>query len=130
MPKFELNKLVRDKLKGDYARSNQKVVYRDLSINDHKRALVRKIIEEALEIELDIAEDNIGELADIQQALNDLSDLCNISKNQLEYARQQKNDRKGGFTEGVFVETIELVDGDKWIEYYRQKPQIFKEIKQ
>jgi len=56
-----------------------------------------------------------------------LAILCNISQDQIELARQEKFDKKGGFAEGIFVETIELADNDKWVEYYRQKPEIFKE---
>ena len=130
MPKFKLDKLVRDKLKGEYEQANQLPTYRKLSISDHKRELIRKIIEEATEIEIDSSnEENTSEFADIQQALNDLTNLCGILPDQIESARRTKFDKKGGFADGVFVEKIELSDGDEWVEYYRQKPEIFKEIK-
>lgn len=130
MPKFELDKLVRDKLKGEYERANQLPTYRKLSVSDHKRELIRKIIEEATEIKIDNSnEEDIGEFADIQQVLNDLANLCGILPAQIESAMQAKFDKKGGFTGGIFVETIELSDGDEWVEYYRQKPQMFKEVK-
>lgn len=130
MPKFELNKLVRDGLKGEYERDGQKPTYRELSPSDHKKELIGKIIEEALEIQLDnYKEVNLGELADIQQALKDLSELFGITSEQIEDIRRSKFDKKGGFLDGVFVETIELSDQDEWVKYYRQNPERFKEIK-
>ena len=130
MPKFILNKLVRDKLKDEYIHDNQKVVYRELSISDFKHELINKIIEEAKEIEIDGKNDDIiSEIADIQQVLDDLIKLSGFTKNQIECAKKVKYDRKGGFADAIFVETLELADNDKWIEYYRKYSDTFLEIK-
>ena len=42
MPKFIFNKLVRDKLRQEYERMNQKAVYRRLTPDEHATELKRK----------------------------------------------------------------------------------------
>lgn len=128
MPKFELNKLVRDKLRTEYELSGQKMVYKVLSKKEHKLAIIQKIVEEAKEINIDDDADEIAsEIADIQQAIDDFIVLCGVDKQQVESKKQSKLDKKGGFSAGTFVQTIELKDDDKWVEYYRQRPDIFPE---
>lgn len=130
MPKFELNKLVRDKLVDDYEKSNQLAEYKKLTPIEHKSELIRKIIEEASEIKIDSSQDEIiSEIADIRQVIDDLSELCGISSEQIELKKQTKFDKKGGFKAGVYVTAIALKDDDEWVKYYRARPDVFLEKK-
>ena len=129
MPSFILNKLIRDKIKDDYARLGQKAVFKNLDALEHQKALISKIIEETNEINIDESDDKIaGEIADLQQVISDFMILKNISSMQVEQLRQAKFDKKGGFLNGDFVDTIELADDDEWVKYYRQHPDVFPEI--
>ncbi len=129
MPKFIFNKLIRDKLRDEYERVGQKAVYRALSKTDHIKELKRKIIEEANEIPAEgHLDDAIGEIADVQQALNDLIKLLGVSNEQIEAVTQKKFDKKGGFTGATFVETLEMDENDEWAEYYRADPKQFPEL--
>ena len=129
MPKFKLNKLVRNKLREQYESDGQKAIYKKLSLSEHKLALKNKIIEEVSEIKLDDQLPNIiSEIADVQQAIDDLKGLYNINSEQIDSVKKSKLDKKGGFAGGVFVETLELNDDDEWIDYYRKQPDIFPEI--
>lgn len=127
MPTFELNKLVRDKLPADYILQGQQAKYRTLSPEEYKRELIRKIVEEATEIETNNPAEIIGEIADIQQVIDDLMVLCGITKEQLDTIKQTKLDSKGGFATGAYVTTLTLANDDKWVEYYRQRPNVFPE---
>ncbi len=128
MPKFELNKLVRDGLRDEYERTNQNPVFRELSIDELKTQLARKIIEEANEIRVNSRPDEvIDEVADIRQVLDDIVAIYDITEEQVKLAQQKKYDKKGGFANGVFVETLELDDSDPWVGYYRKNPDIFPE---
>lgn len=129
MPTFKLNKLVRDKLRDEYQRTNQKATYRELTLDDHKLELKNKIVEETKEIQLDkpVAEIT-DEIADIRQVLDDFMGLYGITEEQVTAAKQKKYIKKGGFAAGNFVETLELADDDKWVGYYRQSPDIFPEV--
>ncbi|MEI6054189.1 MAG: nucleoside triphosphate pyrophosphohydrolase [Candidatus Saccharibacteria bacterium] len=129
MPTFRLNKLVRDKLKEEYSLDNQIAVYRSLSVDEHKEALKNKIMEEAIEIDLKSSDENIvGEIADMSQAIDDLISIYGISKDQIELKKQSKYEIKGGFENATFVETITLRENDKWLEYYRENPNLFEEL--
>jgi predicted house-cleaning noncanonical NTP pyrophosphatase (MazG superfamily) len=129
MPIFEFNKLVRDKLREEYERTGQKATYRKLSDAEYKNQLISKIAEELVEININgDKSDIICELGDIKQVLMDFMKVCDISEEQVESTRQAKYDKKGGFKGKTFVTSLELKPTDKeWIEYYRQRPNIFKE---
>ncbi len=129
MPIFILNKLVRDKLRSEYERLNQQATYRALSRNEHVQTLKQKIAEEAAEIPLNSTSDDVvHELADVQQALDDLAGLQHISSEHIRQVQQQKFDKKGGFTAGTYVETLTLDDTDEWVEYYRRSPALYHEV--
>ena len=129
MPKFIFNRLVRDKLPADYERLGQKAVYKTLSKQELLEAVRAKIIEELNEVPLGGSiEDFQKELADTQQAIDDLVTLKGASVDEIQAIKLSKLEKKGGFTGGHFVETLELSDADEWVAYYRQEPERHKEI--
>lgn len=129
MPTFAFHKLIRDKLPTMYAELNQRTVSRKLNGVEWLQALRTKLIEEAAEIplEADNKEEIVGEISAVEQVLRDLKAALGISDQEVEAARLQKFAKKGGFSEGVFVETIELSDDDEWVAYYRQEPDKYPE---
>lgn len=131
MPTFVFNKLVRDKFRAIYDQLDQKIVTRTLSPLELKDEIRKKIIEEAMELPIRDAVDDeiIDELADVQQALDDLRDEYGVSPEQVAAAQAEKFAKKGGFREGLFVETIGLTEDDEWVEYYRNEPKKYKEVK-
>jgi predicted house-cleaning noncanonical NTP pyrophosphatase (MazG superfamily) len=129
MPSFIFNKLIRDKLKDDYTRMGQVATYKKLSDIELLNALKQKIIEEANEIPIAGSKEDItSELADIQQAIDDIAKLAGIADIEIIIAKAKKFEKKGGFSEGVYVETLALKDDDEWVAYYRTYPERFKEI--
>jgi predicted house-cleaning noncanonical NTP pyrophosphatase (MazG superfamily) len=130
MPTFKLHKLVRDKLKAEYERTGQKATYIELTPDEYKTQLVKKIIEEISEVKIgDPVEEITNEIADAMQAVEDFIVACGTTAEKVRYAQQVRNSLKGGFGAGYFVETIELDNSDPWVEYYRQRPDIFPELK-
>lgn len=128
MPKFQLNKLVRDGYPDIYKNDNQNADIETLSISDLKAALLKKIVEESNEIS-DATEkaDIISELADIQQAIDDFMEVSEIDKADVEVKRLVKYRKLGGFTAGKFVKTLDISEDDEWAEYYRKRPDLFPE---
>jgi predicted house-cleaning noncanonical NTP pyrophosphatase (MazG superfamily) len=107
----------------------QKAMYRSLTREDHIMALKQKIVEEAKEIPLNgRVEDIVSELADLQQAFDDLKLISGITDVQIAISQTAKFDKKGGFLSGSYVETIELQDDDPWLPYYRDNPDLFPEV--
>jgi len=131
MPVFQFNKLVRDKLPGVYKKLNEKITYRTLRDGELQIALRQKLIEEAAEIPLEDGDRAIliNEISDVEQVLDDLKSELSISNEEVNQAKQKKYGVKGGFANGIFVEQIELLDGDKWIEYYRAEPFKYPELR-
>ncbi|MGD0284672.1 MAG: hypothetical protein ABSB12_03720, partial [Candidatus Saccharimonadales bacterium] len=79
MPKFKFNKLVRDKIAENQIASGAKPHYRVLSDKQHKFELVNKIIEEAQEITKANQNDVAAEIADVQQAVDDLKEKLGLT---------------------------------------------------
>lgn len=131
MPTFHFNKLVRGKLPEMYEELNQTTVSRRLVGRELLIQLRNKILEEVQEIPIDDDELDIAkitrEISDAEQGLKDMRELLGISDEDVEAARLEKFNEKGGFLDGVFVEMIELQDDDPWIEYYRKEPYKYPE---
>ncbi len=131
MPIFRLNKLIRDKLPLFYESIGQKANLRILTRDEHTQALLDKIVEEVNEIpETNLTKNKlIEEAADIQQVIDDLMKLHGISAADIAKVQKAKNEYKGGFSKGIFIETLELQENDTWIDYYRAEPERFPEVK-
>lgn len=129
MPTFIFNKLIRDKLKEEYVKMGQVAVYKKLSRSEVLDAFKQKIIEEAREIPVDgTKEDIISELADIQQVIDDFARRTHITDEEIATAKEKKFTKKGGFSQALYVEKLELKDDDEWVSYYRKSPNVFEEI--
>ena len=131
MPTFQFNKLVRDGLPKMYDELKQVIVQRKLSGKEMLIALRAKLVEESAEIPFEGGDRQkiIEELSDVEQVIADIREQLSLSIEQIEDARKKKLSKKGGFAQGVFVETIRLEDGDEWVKYYRREPAKYPEIK-
>ena len=126
MSTYLLNKLVRDNIPANQQETNQRPIYRKLALKDHTAALLDKLIEEAREIPLDNRKEAIKEIADVQQVIDDLIKILNISKQEIQDAQATKRERNGAFLEGYFVESVSPDDGSEWDNYYASEPSRFK----
>lgn len=129
MPTFILNKLVRDGIPDDQLQSGQHPVYHTLAKDDLAQALINKIIEEAREIPATDVKEAIKEIADVQQAIDDLRATLDISPQDITNAQKIKKDRMGGFQKGMFVVSVSPEAGSKWAKYYQTDPSRFIEVK-
>jgi len=128
MPLFVFSKLVRDKIVDHQIASGAKPIFRRLDSSRHKEELVNKIIEEAREVvgapEADIA----SEIADVQQALDDLRELYGIPQAEVTRQQKKKNDKNGAFKKGYYIDTVETDEGNDWTAYYRKNADRYPEI--
>ena len=130
MPTFEFNRLVRGKLPEVYAEMGQKATYKELSQTELLEALREKVIEELREVPLGAdasAEEQEGELADVEQAWIDFKTTVGILQDRIESIRQEKLQKKGSFLDGRYVIELELSDDDEWVDYYRRDPERYPE---
>ena len=113
MPTFRFNKLVRDNFRPIYDKLGQTIRTRELSTDQLKDEIRRKIIEEAKELPIHSVstEEMAGELADIQQAA------------------EQKRADKGGFDNRIYNAFVEIEAGNPSLGYYRARPDQYPEVK-
>lgn len=130
MPKFRFNKLVRDKLPEIYNNLNQTIISRRIAGRELLEKLQNKLVEESAEIPVRSGDRSeiISELSDVRQVMFDMQSQLDITDDDIEVARLKKFDKKGGFSDGVYVEAITLTDDDPWVEYYRNQPEKYEEI--
>ena len=129
MPKFQLNKLVRDTIVEDSQNLGIVVDYIKLEWKEEILALLNKIKEESGELGEETESVKIeGELIDIQQAINDLLKKLGISQDQFLKKVDQKKAKKGWFEQGLYVKTMEMDGNNPRSDYYKQDPQRFPEV--
>ncbi|HEX8763434.1 MAG TPA: nucleoside triphosphate pyrophosphohydrolase [Candidatus Saccharimonadales bacterium] len=128
MPRFKLSKLVRDKIVDHQIKSGAKPSFRKLDPLEHKQELINKIIEEAQEILHSDSGQVAAEIADVQQALDDLKELCGLTDDEIMAAQKEKNDKNGAFKQGYFIDHIEIDEKDKWTAYYRENADRYPEV--
>lgn len=120
MPKFKFAKLVRDKIVEHQLAAGAKPSFRRLGAQEHKKELVNKIAEEAHEIVQAKPEEVAAEIADVQQAVDDLKVLYGVTTTDVIKAQDAKNAKNGAFKKGLFIDYVEVAEDDPWAAYYRK----------
>jgi len=130
MPKFIFNKLIRDNILQLHFDAGHHITYEILKGEALKTKLREKLHEEADEIPVraEVDDEIIEEIGDVQQVLDDLKRQYGITNEQIRAAQAAKFNKKGGFSRGFFIETVELPEGDEWVEYYRSAPDKYPEV--
>ncbi len=127
MLKFKFAKLVRDKIVEQQLASGAKPNCRQLSAEEHATELVNKIVEEAKEIPIG-TDKTAAEIADVQQAIDDLMKLLAVSKANVKAEQTKKYQKNGGFEKGLYVEYLEVAETDPWVKYFRDNADRYPEI--
>lgn len=130
MPTFKYAKLVRDNIAKWHVESGHTPKTKKLKGEELKKALFKKLHEEADEVSVALSRDElIEEISDVQQIIDDLCAVENIQKSEVEAARKIKRERKGGFREGIYIDTVTIPDEkDKWAKYCRSQPEKYPEV--
>jgi predicted house-cleaning noncanonical NTP pyrophosphatase (MazG superfamily) len=127
---FRMKKLVRDKIvermEGDGNKVDSKILNDKEYIDELKSKLKEELIE-LNEVKFGDKENFKNELADIQLLVDYLLKVNKISKKELLEFKKEKADKMGGFDKRIFVDTVNLLDDDEWVEYYIKKG--FEEVK-
>lgn len=103
------NKLVRDLIPQVVEAAGKKPITRVLAPEEHLTEIKLKMQEEALEFQqANEQEEAIEELADILELVHAALDVYGVSYDELEKVRVQKKEKRGGFSEGIYL--IEVQD--------------------
>ena len=105
---MKYNKLVRDKIAEDIAKTGKTISYRVLTDEEYKTALEEKLDEEVIEFH---ESKSIEELADIIEVLNATIMANGYNRFKVFIARIKKKLSKGGFNKRVYLENVKEDDG-------------------
>ena len=98
------NKLVRDKIPEIIMKSGKTAHCHVLDNNEYITELDRKLNEECAEYQ---ADKNIEELADMLEVMYAIAEARGYSVAELERVRLEKAEKRGGFSERIFLKYVE-----------------------
>lgn len=98
------NKLVRDKIPEIIKKTGKKANYHILGKSEYLNELDRKLNEEYAEYQ---ADKNIEELADMLEVIYAISEARGYSVVELENVRKEKAEKRGGFKDMIFLESVD-----------------------
>jgi len=98
------NKLVRDKIPEIIEANGEKAVTHILNKEEYLQELIKKLGEEYEEFK---ADQNVEELADLQEVILALADALNIKHSDLAKTLSNKALERGAFKKKIFLERVE-----------------------
>lgn len=132
-------KLVRDNLPQVIASQGYPVKYHQLNGANLAKSIAGKMPEEAYEVIDALKAGDIEELAeeigDLQELIDCLLKASGITKEHVDEIRNKKASRRGSFTDGQYIEYVDLVQDaenlDYWDNYFTSRPDgyVVKEVK-
>lgn len=78
------------------------------------------VMEESQEIIHAKPEEVAMEIADVQQALDDLKELYGLTTKDILQAQTVKNEKNGAFKKGIYIDYVEVDGNSDWAVYYRK----------
>lgn len=129
---YRFGRFVRDKTVPEYKVDDSilAIDYHKLNPLEYKQALVDKLHEEADEIPVqDMADDEVvAELADTYDVLRALMDAYGVSNEMIKVASEKKAQKRGGFAERDYIETITTTLDSPWRTYCLNDPERYPEV--
>lgn len=123
MAKFRFEKIVRDKVPQILSDQDITYVCKKLSHDETLSALKDKLIEEAQEVKDAHSQDELREeIADTLEVIESLLQHSGLSWDEIDYARNIKNEKRGAFKDAVYISTVESYDGHALEKYHHEDP--------
>lgn len=127
--KFKFAKLVRDNIVSGIQTAGNKPVFKILNIDEYKLELLKKLAEESNELGSASKEELLGELADLQEIIDNLLDAVGISRQELTDAQIKKNLKAGSFKNMHYIDYVEAEEESEWGRFYLKNSHKYPEIK-
>lgn len=130
MREFEQNKLWRDKSVDSVEKNGSILNWRRLNDAEFDKKLREKLVEEANEVALaEARQELVEELADVLEVLDNFTSLHGITDEEISKVQETKRHVRGGFFERKYVETAKHLPGSKEEAYCLMNPQRYPEKK-
>lgn len=128
MIKFSCNKLGRDKGLESFKKEGITPEYQILAGESLGYALKDKLIEEAHEVgEAESQAQLITELADVLEVIDGLCKAYGINYLDIMQVKQAKYQERGGFEQGLFIESLSMDDDNPKVYHFRASPDKYPE---
>ena len=101
---YTYNKLIRDKIVERMENLGHKVTYEILNDKRYGEELDKKLKEEVNEY---LDDYSVEEMADVMEVIYAILDFRGMSMEEVEKARIDKREKKGGFNNKIFLKTVE-----------------------
>lgn len=100
------HKLVRDRIPNIIKSNGEVPIVEILDDDRYKEELEKKLMEECQEVLDAEGNDRIMELADLLEVMISLAELESKTLGDINFAREQKKNERGGFSERLFLEDV------------------------
>jgi len=129
--RFKVEKMVRDNVMNRATgRGAVHMSAHNLAPAEHVQALKEKLREEAEEaITAQDKTELMDELADVLEVIQAFAFVSGFSMADIEKARVERKEERGGFEKGVYCEYIEVAEGSLLYNYYKENDKKYPEIK-
>lgn len=126
---FRCDKLVRDNTLKRFKAGGVTPQYKIVSNTELFDAFNRKIIEEAHEVhDATNRQEMVEELADVLEVIDGLCKAQGILPEEIATAKKAKRTVRGGFERGIYIDTIQMEEGNSKAQYFRATPEKYPEI--
>ena len=128
MVKFSYKKLVRDNVVDQHIANGTKPLYWHLSDEEHVEHLTKRIAESIQRARTSAQSTLAQDIADAQQALDDLRAKLGVSKVAVAEAQTTQAARFGGYQKGLYIDHVELDDDHRLVAQFREQSEQHPEI--
>ena len=127
--RFKVEKLIRDRLPEIMRAQGITAFPRILTDGEYVAQLKLKIVEEAQEASAARdADELLWELADVMEVVRALAAATGLSLENIERARLEKRERRGGFDARVYNTAVDIPADCPQLSYYTDRPDAYPEI--
>lgn len=127
--RYKVDKLIRDKMPDIMCAHNIVLSARIMEKNEYIIRLKDKLLEEAKEaLKTETLEDLKKELADTLEVIHALTDVYDLSFQEIEQIRLKKQSEKGAFEKRIYNAYVEMHADNRAIDYYKKRPNDYPDI--
>jgi predicted house-cleaning noncanonical NTP pyrophosphatase (MazG superfamily) len=128
---FLCKKLARDKTQENFKSQDISITCKMLSGDALQNELKNKLIEECTEVkDAGNKQELIAELADVLEVIDGLCKAYDISAQDVQNIKAQKHTQRGGFEQGLFIDTIIMHDDNPNAHHFRLSPDRYPEVEE
>ncbi len=129
--RFKVNKLIRDKVPSIMISDAIRMCTRVMNKVEYIESLKDKLLEEANEVIVARDVDNLKEeIADLLEVMKAICLFYQVSWQEIEQVRNKKRKAKGGFSNAIYSDFVEMESSNQNVDYYLNQPNKYPQVKQ